>query len=195
VTSEYPEENIVRDVAGYLLADHLRRMITTELPQQAAALLITRAGEVRRTDLVAAMVHGATLDLAVRQRLLVLLEQALPELREQLLAYCHDGPVPTPEAYTAASAAAAVWRDRAIAAGWTEPTRDLVLEGRFNRLEAAAHATCDKGCPFHVPEPWPLAAAYAIYSRWFKGGDRSHKSVWAAIQEAYAAGRQNGESR
>jgi hypothetical protein len=36
--------------------------------------------------------------------------------------------------------------------------------------------------------PWAKKIPYQIYSRWVKARDRSDKAVWAALQEAYAAG-------
>lgn len=82
----YPEQSIVHDVAAQLITDHLQRMVTTSLPEHAIALLITRAGEVHRNDLVAQLLQGGpNSDSVARTRMLDQLAADLPVMRYDVL--------------------------------------------------------------------------------------------------------------
>lgn len=74
--------------------------------------------------------------------------------------------------------------DAAIAAAL--PIAGSQVRKRLKQLRRALDA---------VPASSTQNRAYLIYSRWFHAQDRSARAVYAAIQEAYAAGRDDGSGR
>lgn len=84
----YPEESVVRDVARQLVIEHVQRMISTSLPQHAAAMLITRSGETGRTDLVEQLVDESS---DVRKRMLAALGQVLSTTKHDAIAILRTG--------------------------------------------------------------------------------------------------------
>lgn len=98
--SAYPMENILRDVAGELLADYLRRQVMPGIGDLAWARLIGRAQEVNRHDLIPKIVNDGVPTTAA---LSGLVSQAI-KLRAELIDHCRQAPVPTIEAYEAVCA-------------------------------------------------------------------------------------------
>lgn len=105
-SSAYPEANVIRDVAGWLAVEHITGMISSHLPAHAAALVVTRAAEVGRRDLVDALTSWSR--PADKDRLadiLSKLKHELSGLKVELRTYAESGPNPTPDAYQAACVA------------------------------------------------------------------------------------------
>jgi hypothetical protein len=84
----YPEESIVRDVAAQMVGEHIQRMITMSVPAVAAALLITRSGEMGRQDLVTLLLEDGS---AVRTRMLAMLGNVLPKMKHEAIALVRAG--------------------------------------------------------------------------------------------------------
>lgn len=98
-----PLENIVRDVAGTLLSEHLSLMVRYRLPGHSRALLVTRAAQVGAAGLVQQLLGDAPAGWC--DNVMYELRRRVQLVHDELVTYCEQGPVPSREKYEAATAA------------------------------------------------------------------------------------------